>query len=51
MVLKALYWLAVLAVSVVLLVLLMRFFESRDDSKIGAAADAAAQMRPSSVDG
>ena len=31
---KILYWLAVLAVSVVLLVVLVSFFESRDDSEI-----------------
>ena len=31
---KILYWIAVLAVSVVLLVLLVRFFESRDESEL-----------------
>ena len=37
---RILYWLAVLAVSVVLLVLLVRFFESRDESGLeGAGAD------------
>jgi hypothetical protein len=38
--LKVLYWAAVLAVSIVLLVLLVRFFESRDESQVdqGAAA-------------
>lgn len=29
---KIVYWLAVLAISLVLLVLLVKFFESRDDS-------------------
>ena len=32
--LKILYWLAVLVVSVVLLVLLVLFFESRDESEV-----------------
>jgi hypothetical protein len=31
-----LYWAAVLAVSIVLLVLLVRFFESRDEGSVGA---------------
>jgi hypothetical protein len=31
---KVVYWLAVLAISVVLLVVLMRWFESRDASKV-----------------
>jgi hypothetical protein len=31
---KVMYWLAVLAISVVLLVVLMRWFESRDASKV-----------------
>jgi hypothetical protein len=34
---KIIYWLAVLAVSLVLLVLLVRFFESRDDSELEGA--------------
>ena len=34
---KIIYWLAVLAVSVVLLVLLVRFFESRDESELDEA--------------
>ena len=34
---KIIYWLAVLAVSVVLLVLLVRFFESRDESELEGA--------------
>ena len=34
---KILYWMAVLAVSVVLLVLLVRFFESRDESELEGA--------------
>jgi hypothetical protein len=33
--LKLLYWLAVLAVSLVLVVLLILFFESRDKSSLG----------------
>ena len=35
---RILYWLAVLAVSVVLLVLLVRFFESRDESDLEGAS-------------
>jgi hypothetical protein len=31
---KIMYWVAVLAISVVLLVVLMRWFESRDASKV-----------------
>jgi hypothetical protein len=31
---RILYWLAVLAISVALLVVLMLFFESRDDSSV-----------------
>jgi hypothetical protein len=31
---KVIYWLAVLAISVVFLVVLMRWFESRDASKV-----------------
>lgn len=34
---RIIYWLAVLAVSVALLVLLIHFFESRDDSDVGAS--------------
>ena len=34
MVLKILYWIAVLAISLVLLVALILFFESRDDSSL-----------------
>ena len=34
---KALYWLAVLAVSLVLVVLLIRFFEARDGSSLDGA--------------
>jgi hypothetical protein len=37
-----LYWLAVLAVSIVLVVLLILFFESRDQADVGAAAPRAA---------
>jgi uncharacterized protein YggT (Ycf19 family) len=36
--LKVLYWLAVLAISVVLLVVLMMWFESRDASKVQGSA-------------
>ena len=32
---RIVYWLAVLAVSIVLLILLVRFFESRDESSLG----------------
>lgn len=39
-ILKILYWLAVLAVSLVLLVLLVRFFESRDESQVDGAGRA-----------
>jgi hypothetical protein len=35
---KVLYWLAVLAISVVLLVVLMMWFESRDASKVEGSA-------------
>ena len=43
---KILYWLAVLALSLVLLVLLVRFFESRDDSELeGARASGALHAR------
>lgn len=35
---RVLYWLVVLAVSVVLLVLLVSFFESRDESQLDAGA-------------
>jgi hypothetical protein len=37
---KILYWMAVLAVSIVLLVLLVRFFESRDESELEGAGAA-----------
>jgi uncharacterized protein YggT (Ycf19 family) len=36
--LKVLYWLAVLAISVVLLVVLMMWFEDRDASKVDNSA-------------
>jgi hypothetical protein len=39
--LRVLYWLAVLAVSIVLLILLVRFFESRDESQVEGPAAAA----------
>jgi hypothetical protein len=43
---KVLYWLAILVVSLVLLVLLVRFFESRDDSELeGARASGALHAR------
>jgi uncharacterized protein YggT (Ycf19 family) len=35
---KVLYWLAVLAISLVLLVVLMMWFESRDASKVQGSA-------------
>jgi hypothetical protein len=35
---KVLYWLAVVAISVVLLVVLMMWFESRDASKVDKSA-------------
>jgi len=35
---KVLYWLAVVAISVVLLVVLMMWFESRDASKVQGSA-------------
>jgi hypothetical protein len=35
---KVLYWLAVLAISLVLLVVLMMWFESRDASQVEGAA-------------
>jgi uncharacterized protein YggT (Ycf19 family) len=35
---KALYWFAVVAISVVLLVVLMMWFESRDASKVQGSA-------------
>lgn len=34
---KVVYWLVVLAVSLVLLVLLVRFFEARDESQVDGA--------------
>lgn len=39
---KVIYWLAVLAASVVLLILLVQFFEARDESNVGARAVGAA---------
>ena len=35
---KILYWLAVLAVSIALLIVLVLFFESRDESRVGNGA-------------
>jgi hypothetical protein len=35
-VLRVLYWLAVLAISLLLVVALILFFESRDESQVGA---------------
>jgi hypothetical protein len=35
---KVAYWLAVLAISVALLIVLMLFFESRDDSSVDDSA-------------
>jgi hypothetical protein len=37
------YWLAVVAISVVLVVLLILFFESRDQADVGAKATPAAE--------
>jgi uncharacterized membrane protein YdfJ with MMPL/SSD domain len=37
---RFIYWLAVIAVSVALLILLVLFFESRDDSGIGTRTPA-----------
>jgi hypothetical protein len=34
---RIVYWLAVLAISIVLLILLVRFFESRDESNVEGA--------------
>lgn len=42
---RILYWLAVLAVSFVLLILLVRFFEGRDDSDLEQAAATAVPLR------
>jgi uncharacterized protein YggT (Ycf19 family) len=44
---KALYWLAVVAISVVLLVVLMRWFEDRDASKVDNSAVYPTLVRPS----
>lgn len=35
---KVIYWLAVVAISVVLLVVLMRWFESQDESEVEGSA-------------
>ena len=35
---RIVYWLVVVAISVLLLVLLVRFFESRDESQVNGAA-------------
>lgn len=47
MLLKVLYWLAVLAISLVLLVALVLFFESRDESRLneGRGTDVAVTPR------
>lgn len=39
-ILRIIYWLAVLAISLVLLILLVKFFESRDESDVGSRASA-----------
>jgi hypothetical protein len=44
---RLVYWLVVLAVSVVLLVLLVSFFESRDDSQLDAGFGLAPLLRSS----
>jgi uncharacterized membrane protein len=38
--LRVLYWLAVLAISIVLLIVLVRFFESQDDSELDRSSRA-----------
>jgi hypothetical protein len=42
------YWLAVLAVSLVLVILLILFLESRDDAELGASDGAVAALTASS---
>ncbi len=44
--LRLLYWLAVLAISLVLLVSLVLFFESRDESSLEGRGGAPEQQRP-----
>jgi hypothetical protein len=44
---RLLYWLVVLAVSIVLLVLLVSFFESRDESQLDAGSALFAFLRSS----
>ena len=44
---RVLYWLVVLAVSVVLLVLLVSFFESRDESQLDAGTSLLLSLRSS----
>jgi hypothetical protein len=41
---KILYWLAVLAVSIALLIALVLFFESRDESQVGNGTVPARQL-------
>lgn len=43
---KILYWLAVIVISLALLVALVLFFESRDDSNLGRAGDSAVLGAP-----
>lgn len=43
--LRVLYWLAVLAVSLALVIALVLFFESRDDSSLDGARSLVAQPR------
>jgi hypothetical protein len=44
---RVLYWLLVLAISVVLLVLLVSFFESRDESQLDAGTSLLLSLRSS----
>jgi hypothetical protein len=48
-VVKSLYWLAVLVISLALLVLLVLFFESRDSSDLENSRDSAARGAPSAT--
>jgi cytochrome b subunit of formate dehydrogenase len=49
MLLKLLYWLAVLAISLALVVGLILFFESRDQSSVERSAADVHVMRPATV--
>ncbi len=43
---RALYWLAVVTISLALVFLLLLFFESRDESSVDGAESSARQDRP-----